>query len=103
MNAENKTLTVGEEFKKQFGYSRTMKRLMDKHNCKTPEEYKAIRKERQKEVRKDQKRKRDKAQVYMRTSGKKRTSKHKKRTKGWSLGGSKLAKGVPTENKTNKK
>lgn len=76
---------------------------MDKHNCKTPEEYKIIRRERQKEVRKDQKRKRDKAQVYMRTQGKPRLSKHKKRSKGWSIKGGKLAKGVPTVTKVENK
>lgn len=33
----------GQLFKERYGYSKTMKRLMNKYNCKTVEEYRIIR------------------------------------------------------------
>jgi hypothetical protein len=45
-NQENVTVKVNkaEAFRKAYGYSRTMSKLMDKHGCKTVEEYREIRK-----------------------------------------------------------
>lgn len=58
MNVENTGTIVplvepstGEIFKKQYGYSRTMSKMMRKHNCKTPEEYRVFRKKARKERR----------------------------------------------------
>ena len=95
MNAEQvnqEILTKGEKFKKQFGYSRTFRRLMNKHNVSNPEDYKKIRKERKKKEKKKRQKKREDSRLYMRTKGKVRKSKHKKRTKGWSLSGDKIVK-----------
>ena len=39
----------GEKFRKEHGYSLTMSKLMEKWNCKTPDEYRVIRKKHKKE------------------------------------------------------
>lgn len=43
------TVSKGTIFKKKMGYSKTMKRNMKKHNCRTPEQYRTIRNSRKRE------------------------------------------------------
>jgi hypothetical protein len=43
--------TKGELFKTKTGYSKSMKRMMTKYNCKTPDEYRKIRRKNQRDRR----------------------------------------------------
>lgn len=43
------TKSKGQLFKEKNGYSKTMKRNMKKHNCRTPEQYRDIRNSRKRE------------------------------------------------------
>lgn len=76
----------GQLFKEKFGYSKSMKRNMQNHGVSTVEEYREIRKERQKKEDAAERKKYEASASFRRNSGKARKSKHKGRTKGWQSG-----------------
>lgn len=79
LKKENKP-SKGELFKKANGYSKTLKRSMNKHHIETVEQYKIYRKKRKKEETKARQKKHETSVLYKRThkSDKKSGGKKKK-------------------------
>lgn len=65
----------GQIFKSTNGYSKTMKRLMNKYAVTTPDEYKPIRKKRQEAEKKIRQKKHADSTAHKRAHGKKKGSK----------------------------